>query len=239
MKTLCTLLLTAAVLALPLTAPAADEQKKPPKLETPVLWIGDSMMRILGNQAEKGFEKKEITPCVSFSSLGSGLVRPSVFDWNAKIAELLEQHHPKTVFIAIGTNDEQNIETEQGYVVYGSPEWDNAYGQRVNAIMNQLLENGVENIVWFLLPSMKAESTQEHVNRVNRIITALAMTEDHREMVRLFPMEAILSRKPGKYSGFLMSPSGEAISVRDPDGVHLTRAGATLIVNAVLKTYFR
>ena len=48
MKTLCTLLLTAAVLALPLTAPAADEQKKPPKLETPVLWIGDSMMRILG-----------------------------------------------------------------------------------------------------------------------------------------------------------------------------------------------
>ena len=56
--------------------------------DTPVLMVGDSMMRLLGVAMEKQCKKAGIQPAVSFSSLGSGLVRPNVFDWNAKIDEL-------------------------------------------------------------------------------------------------------------------------------------------------------
>ena len=225
-----------------LAAPAEKaEEVKIPKPDTPVLMIGDSMMRILGREMEKAFKKADVQPAIAFSSLGSGLVRPSAFDWTDKIRELLTEHKPKTVFVCLGTNDRQAIELDGNNVVkYESVDlWRTTYAQIVGGIMDQLAAGGVTRVIWMLLPDMKDSIAQEHAQLVNDIIKEQAQVESRKDVVTLLDLAPMLSRHPGKYSQYVMSPTGASLSVRDPDGVHLSVDGGKLISQAVLKKYWK
>lgn len=209
---------------------------------TPVLFIGDSMMRILGTQAEKNFKKAGIQPVAAFSSLGSGLVRPSVFNWTKKINELIDANKPKMVFIALGTNDRQALEAPDGRVINYTDEatWTTIYGELIGNVMDQFIKAGVDTIVWFLPPDMKAPDVQEHGKLLRKILSAEATKSDERiEKVQLFDMAKVLSPKPGTYSQHKISPTGQALQVRDPDGVHLTRDGAKIVAETLLKQYWK
>lgn len=212
-----------------------------PKGSTPVLMVGDSMMRILGANMEKEFRLADIQPAVSFSSLGSGLVRPSVFNWFAKLDELLAENQPKTVFVALGTNDKQALETEEGSIVnYGTPAWEAAYRLCIARVMDRLIEADVDLVVWFLLPPMKDAAVQEHAQLVNRIASELAAEDSRKDKIFLYDMGSIISpRHPEKFSQFMMSPLGEAIAVRDPDGVHLAVGGAKAVAKACVKNFYQ
>ena len=130
--------MAAAVLlaAITVTGAETDAPKtgEPVKLDTPVIFIGDSMMKMLGKGMEKAFKAKEVTPAESFSSLGSGLARPSVFNWPTKAKELCERVKPKTAFVSLGTNDRQNLESRTGSMaVVGTDEWRVEYKCRIEA----------------------------------------------------------------------------------------------------------
>ena len=199
--------------------------------------VGDSMMRLLGVALERQLKKAEVQPASAYSSLGSGLVRPNAFDWNAKIDELFRQLSPKTVVVALGTNDRQAIEGgESGAIRYGAPEWEPEYARRVGAFMDLLLEKGATRVVWLLLPDMKDEANQEHAKLVNRIVAEQSQAENRRDRVTLFDLGPVLSRRPGQFSQFVMSSTGAALAVRDPDGVHLTADGAKLCARSIVKT---
>ncbi len=220
-------------------AAAAADAPAPATPDTPLLMIGDSMMRLLGVAMEKQFKKAGVQPAVAFSSLGSGLVRPAAFDWNAKIDELCEANHPKTVFVSLGTNDRQTLEGgENGPIRYGAPEWEPEYAARIASFMDHILSNKVDRIVWLLLPAMKEPANNEHAQLVNRIVTEAAQAESRRDRVTLFDLGPVLSRHPGQFSPYIMSATGEALTVRDPDGVHLTNDGAKLVARSILKTFW-
>lgn len=221
------------------TGTMAAEAPEYPQGSTPVLMIGDSMMRILGANMEKEFRLADIQPAVAFSSLGSGLVRPSVFNWFTKLDELLAENHPKTVFVALGTNDKQALETEDGTIInYGAPGWEAAYRSCIARVMDQLLAADVDLVVWFLLPPMKEPAVQEHAQIVNRIATELAGEDSRKDKIFLYEMASCFSRKPGVYSQYMMSPAGEAIMVRDPDGIHLAVGGAKAVAKACVKNFY-
>ena len=221
-------------------AVAADAPEYP-KGSTPVLMVGDSMMRILGANMEKEFRLAGIQPAVSFSSLGSGLVRPSVFNWNERLAQLLDENHPKTVFVAMGTNDKQALETEDGSIIsYGAAGWEPAYRQCLARFMDQILAADVDLVVWCLLPPMKDAAVQEHAQLVNRLASELAAEDARKDKIFLYDMATAFSpRNPGKYSQYMISPMGEAIAVRDPDGVHLAVGGAKAVAKACLKNFYQ
>lgn len=232
----CVMLLAGLVSGTALSA----EQPEFPRGSTPVLMVGDSMMRILGANMEKEFRLADIQPAVAFSSLGSGLVRPSVFNWFTRLDELLEENHPKTVFVALGTNDRQALETVEGNIIkYGDPAWEPAYRECIAHFMDQLLAADVDLVVWFLLPPMKDAAVQEHAQLVNRLATELAGEEARKDRIFLYDMGSIFSRRAGTYSAYMMSPEGEAIMVRDPDGVHLAVGGAKAVAKACVKNFYR
>ena len=232
----------AAFLAIaPVVAAPAEqaEEVKIPKPDTPVIMIGDSMMRILGREMEKAFKKADVQPAVAFSSLGSGLGRPSAFNWTQKIQELLGEVKPKTVFVCLGTNDRQALEIDNAVIKYETADiWRSTYGTLIGGVMDQLIQGGVTRVVWMLLPDMKDSIAQEHAQLVNAIVTEQAQAENRKDLVTLLDLAPLLSRRPGKYSQYVMSPTGESLSVRDPDGVHLSVAGGKLISQAVLKKYW-
>ena len=236
--------LTAAFAALALagTATAAETllTPKPPKPDTPVIMLGDSMMRLLGHEMEKAFKKADVQPALSFSSLGSGLVRPSAFDWTAKITELLATNHPATVFVCLGANDRQAIELPGGGIVRyeDAAEWRASYSQIIGGVMDQLINGGVKRIVWMLLPDMREPVNQEHALLVNEVVTEQAADEKRKDLVTLYSLGAALARRPGKYSQYLMSPTGQSLTVRDPDGVHLSVDGGKLVAQKVLKEFW-
>ncbi len=211
------------------------------KAEAPVLFIGDSMMAILGKQGERIFKRSRITPVAQFSSLGSGLCRPSVFNWHNKIDELTKAHSPKTVIISLGCNDRQPLETKEGEVILytDAEKWIPAYGEIISSVNDKLIEAKVQNIIWLLPPDMQKSETQEHAQLVRKIIIADAVKENHKGNVRVFDLVPLLSSTPGTYTRYKMSPNGKALPVRDPDGIHLAVDGARLIAQTLIDTYFK
>ena len=219
---------------------AADEKKDIPTPETPVLMIGDSMMALLGKEMEKAFKKADVEPASHFSSLGSGLVRPSAFDWPTKIAGLLSTNKPHTVFVCLGANDRQAIELPGGGIVRyeDADEWRAAYSQLIGGIMDQLLQGDVKRVFWMLLPDMKDSLNQEHAQLVNEVVKEQAADEKRKDVVYLYDLASALSRRPGKYTQYMMSPTGQSLTVRDPDGVHLSVEGSKLVAKKILKEFW-
>ena len=206
----------------------------------PVLMIGDSMMRQLGVAMEKELKIAGVQPTSTFSSLGSGLTRVDAFDWFGKIESLMQERKPKVVVIAIGANDRQPIKATSGQMFpCGTPEWEKEYSRYVGRIMDALINGGVEKIVWLLLPDMKERTHQDYAEFANAIFMREASTETRQQKISLFDTRPMLTRKPGTYSAFVMAPNGQALTVRDPDGVHLSAVGAQRVALGLVKTYWK
>ena len=169
-------LMAAAVLMAAITATGAETDTpkigEPVKLDKPVVFIGDSMMKMLGKGMEKAFKAKEVTPAESFSSLGSGLARPSVFNWPVKAKELCERVKPKTAFVSLGTNDRQNLESRSGSMaVVGTDEWRVEYKCRIEELLDALYTNGVTHAVWMLSTRSSSPASSPRLRATRSTVT--------------------------------------------------------------------
>ena len=235
--------MAAAVLMAAITATGAETDTpkigESVKLDKPVIFIGDSMMKMLGKGMEKAFKAKEVLPAESFSSLGSGLARPSVFNWPAKAKELCERVKPKTAFISLGTNDRQNLESRSGSMaVVGTDEWRVEYKCRIEELLDALYTNGVTHAVWMLTPPMKSDVNEQHAQLVAGIVAEIAGDEKYRDRFHRYDMGKVLTIRPGRYTMTIISKTGAAGAVRDTDGIHLSFQGAKIVAEDVLKTYW-
>ena len=235
--------IVAAVLMAAITATGAETDVpkigEPVKLDTPVVFIGDSMMKMLGKGMEKAFKAKDVTPAESFSSLGSGLARPSVFNWPAKAKELCERVKPKTAFISLGTNDRQNLESRTGSMAaVGTDEWRVEYKCRIEELLDALYTSGVTHAVWMLTPPMKSDGNEQHAQLVAGIVAEIAGDKKYLGRFHRYDMGKVLTIRPGRYTQTIISKTGAAVSVRDTDGIHLSFQGAKIVAEDVLKTYW-
>lgn len=209
----------------------------PAEESAPVLSIGDSMMRLLGTELDKEFKKQDIKSS-SHSSLGSGLARLDAFDWKAKSVSLMAETQAKVVIVTFGANDDQVLMDPQGQkVLTGTPEWNTEYGRRVGEIMDLLIAGGAKHVVWLTLPDMKAKKLQESATKINTIFKAEA--DKRPDQVILFQTAPVLTAKPGKFVSYVMSSSGTPITVRDPDGVHLSTDGARRMAEALAIAFWK
>ena len=236
-------LIAAAVLMAAITATGAEKEApkigEPVKLDTPVIFIGDSMMKMLGKGMEKAFKAKEVTPAESLSSLGSGLARPSVFNWPEKAKELCGRVKPKTAFISLGTNDRQTLESRTGSMaVVGTDEWRIEYKSRIEELLDALYASGVTHAVWMLTPPMKSDANEQHAQLVAAIVAEVAGEEKYRDRFHRYDMGKVLTIRPGRYTQTIISKTGTALTVRDTDGIHLSFPGAKIVAEDVLKTYW-
>ena len=74
---------------------------------TPVLLIGDSMMKLPGLAMERELARLPGVEAHAFAGIGTGLARLDAFDWMGKIDELCAAHHPQVAVVALGANDRQ------------------------------------------------------------------------------------------------------------------------------------
>jgi len=212
--------------------PLSAETVRPGK----VLIIGDSMMRITSHAVALHLERVEGVTSHAHSSLGTGLARLDVFDWMAKIDELVAEHKPDTTLAWFGTNDRQPMQREDGSVVQPADEgWGAEYSRRVALAMDKLTAAEGAKVYWLELPVMRDPKVNEDVNYINGLVRDEA---EKRPAVTYLETRAVLGRSPDTYSPYVIGPRGMPLPVRDVDGVHLSRAGADRLAEHLLKIWF-
>ena len=85
---------------------------------------------------------------------------------------------------------------------------------------------------------MKDAVNQEHAQLVNEVVKEQAADEKRKDIVHLYDLASALSRRPGKYTQYMMSPTGQSLTVRDPDGVHLSVEGGKMVAQKILKEFW-
>ena len=229
---------TLALLAGAGTAASAGAQD--PAARSPVLLLGDSMMKMPGLAMERELQRIPGIRPVAFSGIGTGLARLDAFDWIAKMDALCAEHQPKVAVITLGANDRQPMQIEGGggIVQPGTPEWTAEYRRRVGLAMDHLIAGGCERVIWLLLPPMRDARVSEFCQQVNDIILAEAasrppvIAHDYRKLVA--------DRKTGGFTERRIDPkTAAAIRIRESDGIHLSLEGARMLAAALVEEYWK
>lgn len=220
-------------LSLAVSLTALAQQSEPER----VAFLGDSMMKITGHQGEREMSKlPNVLVVTNFSSLGSGLARLDAFDWMAKFEAVMKENKPTVLVIALGTNDKQPMALANGTLVRpGDPGWVTEYSRRVGQAMDIMIAGGAKRIYWLELPDMKDPDHQKDSDEINAIVREQAAG---RPVVTFFEIRPFLSRKKGEFSRYMVDSSGKPIEFRSPDGVHLSRAGADLVIKKLISAHW-
>jgi hypothetical protein len=162
----------------------------------------------------------------------TGLVRTDYYDWPSHLSALLDTVHPDVVVTLFGTNDEQPISTRHGDVGVLTPAWDAAYASRVRQVASLVAQHGA-TLAWVSLPRMgpSASVSNTFVDNLNAT-SAAALRSDRGAVVVV--LSSLFTSGHGVYSPYVHLPSGGLEDGRQPDGVHLTPAGATAIDDLAL-----
>jgi uncharacterized protein len=210
------------------------------KALSPVLLIGDSMMRLPGMAVERELARR--MPSIkahTFSGIGTGLARLDAFDWLAKIEELCALHTPKVAVVALGANDRQPMQIAESHSVVqpDSAEWDAEYAARIARTMDLFISKGCEKVIWLLLPPMRDPVVHEHAMKLNQLATAAAAA---RPKVTLYDVGSLfVDRRTSGFTERMIDPTNaSAVVVRERDGIHLSPQGARMLATALVEKYW-
>ena len=203
-----------------------------PTAATPliVLEIGDSLGIDLGDQLRSLLDASAAVRTLVASRGDSGLANISYYDWPAHLATLLSTDRPQLVVVCIGANDDQGLSLDGVAAVPGTPAWVAGYAGRVDAILNEAT-NARARVVWVGMPPMASPG-----------LNAAMLLEDaiYQRETRAFPgalyvaSTPVLGNPSGLYETTGVDGSGQPVTLRTPDGVHLTPAGALLLAHTVI-----
>ncbi|BAH76149.1 DUF459 domain-containing protein [Solidesulfovibrio magneticus] len=193
-----------------------------------LLVVGDSLSISLGEQLEHALAG---APGLDFSRDGqrsTGLSRPELLDWPARLRELVAKSPPDIVVIMIGANDVMPLTAADGNRVYfDQPAWAETYTAKARELLAICRQaNPDVAINWVGAPSMGDAALAVGVKRVNAVLAKLCAEAG----CRFIDAEAAFSDADGRYTRHARdAATGETTAIRTADGVHLTEAGARLL----------
>lgn len=198
-----------------------------------VVVIGDSMMKSVARALKKECTQRDLSIEV-LTSIGSGLARLDLFDWHVKVRELVTEHKPKVVFVMMGANDNQAMQTGGGTLPFGNTGWGMEYGRRAGKLMDVLVDAKASQVIWIGLPCMREKGLDADAKVISRIVDQQALARPSVEFVSTYKMFS----KKGAYSAYIIQKSGMPLDVRSSDGIHLNTKGAELLARTVTAKYF-
>lgn len=193
-----------------------------------LLVVGDSLSISLGEQFEHALAG---APGLDFSRDGqrsTGLSRPELLDWPARLRELVAKSPPDIVVIMIGANDVMPLTAADGSRVYfDQPAWAETYAAKARELVAICRQANPEVAVsWVGAPSMGDAALAAGIKRINAVLAKMCAEAG----CRFIDTEAAFSDPDGRYTRHAKdAATAEATAIRTADGVHLTEAGARLL----------
>ncbi|CAN5905374.1 hypothetical protein BH23ACT2_BH23ACT2_27620 [soil metagenome] len=208
------------------TIPSTLADARTPSADEPVriLVSGDSLMGWVGPALVSELDAEPIDVTEEWE-VGSGLARPDLINWPARLEEAMTEHDPEVVVLGFGGNDNQDMDSAEGRVVVGTPEWQAEYQRRVAQVLMAVEAEG-RTVYWVGLPVTDRPAIED---------VAPLMAEAVQTEVSARPWAHYVDTRPllapdGTYTAYLPDESGGRVKVRNDDGVHPNLAGARRMV---------
>ena len=193
---------------------------------------GSTMIGALGSYLEKKLQKLGYETHRKAKS-SSGLARPDFFDWQSEAAGLYDAFDPDATVVMFGGNDGQGLKMPKGsdrdWIRWHEDGWTEEYARRVAAFADTVSPAG-EHLFWIGMPAMRQSKLDARVQHMNTIFENEMQQRAHGHYIET---RSLLSGGTDRYSDDIRV-DGRTIRVRAPDGMHLARGGATLLVDHVV-----
>jgi hypothetical protein len=200
------------------------------------LWAaGDSLVIEPGYALERLTAQLPVRLRPVEGRVATGLERPDVYDWFARIREMAPTLRGGTAVLLFGANDDNAymsaLPDGVRITAFWSPEWRQEYGRRAGGVMDLLVSERVR-VVWIGLPTTRERAQTDRYAQLNAVVRR----EARRRSAWVTYVDTFwLLSDHGRYTEYLRMPGGKLVQLRQPDGVHFRPAGADIVARAVLQ----
>lgn len=192
--------------------------------------LGDSLADGIWGGLYRRLQRRGRFDVLRFARNSTGLARPDYYDWPAALRDLLAEHPVDAVVVALGLNDNQEVWVDgKRRHDFGTPEWNELYVRRVDAMMGLLVDSGVPAF-WVGLPVMRDPELSDQVRHINAIFEVRAAQFD----ISFIPLWGLTADDDGDFAAYLKDADGRSRPMRMNDGIHFTGQGYTMLARRVL-----
>ncbi|MFN8217345.1 MAG: GDSL-type esterase/lipase family protein [Solirubrobacterales bacterium] len=204
------------------------EEAPRPRLHT-LLVTGDSLSTPLDTELGQRLTPDGVD-VVRDPHLATGISRSDIVDWAKLSATQVAEDHPEAVVMFIGANEGLPMKGPGGgEVSCCGPEWAAIWANRARQMMDNYRQDGAAKVYWLTVPAARDPDRKPIVDAVNAAVYAAAAP--YRSQVRVIDLNSVFT--PGDSFREAMEIDGTETIVREPDGIHLNRAGSALAAEIV------
>jgi hypothetical protein len=213
------------------TAPARADEPAP----VTVAFVGDSMADGLWGAMFRRLGKDkclaEKVKLVRKARNGTGLTRLDQFNWVDEIGKIVAESRPDLFVGSFGINDRQGIvEKDKRAIAYPSPEFDARYTSLVVEVMRAAMSQGASMAI-IGLPVMLEEDANADAQAKNKIFEAAIKTVGSDKATYVQPWTS--GANPEVFKPYLPNARNSMVLVRASDGIHFTRVGYDMVMDAI------
>ena len=196
-----------------------------------VLATGDSMIQIIDGVLKQRLEQRRATTVRSDARISTGVSKPFLLNWVRKAREQAQSVHPDVTVMFIGANDGYPLKTGSGAnVPCCAAPWVAEYARRVESMMRSYLRGGRSRVYWLTLPTPRGEAFA----RVYRAVNAAIRRAGTRVGAGVRVIDLVPVFTPGGRFRQHVPFRGRTVNARQPDGVHLSTAGASIAATLLI-----
>jgi hypothetical protein len=207
-------------------ADAARARKAHPR----VLATGDSMIQIVDGFLARRLDHLHARVRTS-ASVGTGISKPFLLDWVRRAHRQAARVRPAATVVFIGANDGFPF----GRTGCCGPAWVRAYASRVGQMMRYYRRGGKGWVYWLTLPAPRPHMWQRPYRAVNKALRRAARGFPNH--VRLIDTARVFT-PDGRFRATIRWHHRTVVA-RQPDGIHLSVAGAQIAAGLVVKAMVR
>ncbi len=194
---------------------------------TVVAIYGDRLAQALTN----GLQQNDDAAVAVTGAVGEevGLARADFAQWLQSVRDRLRKSdHAAVALLMIGSDDQKPISDGGKTLEPGSPGWQEAYGNRVEAVASAFRDAHVP-LIWVGLPPVRSPATSADFVRLNSIF------RDHaaRKGATYVDSWEAFSDESGRYNPVGPDVEGQSAKLRKADGFSFTGAGARKLASFV------
>ena len=194
-----------------------------------VLLTGDSLMEGLGPQMRDSLAGYSNITFIPIGKKSTGLSRPDFYNWPAVLKQHLVADRPHLVVMWVGTNDPQGIHGHTGLGEPCSEAWQQVYRSKLREVVSLAHAHGAR----FMLmgPPVVGDPT---LNTQLGIIDRLMQYECRALGICYISTRYILGGSSGIFHPQGRLLSGEMVTLRSADRVHITADGNRRVMDYLL-----
>jgi hypothetical protein len=196
-----------------------------------LLATGDSLIQLVDGVLARRLAPRPATSVRSDAHIGTGITRPAQLDWPRRASAQAAGFKPDVTVMILGANDGFDLRSAGGKrAPCCGPAWVAAYARRVEAMMRSYLRGGRSRVYWLTLPAPRPASFARVFSHVNAAIKRAARRVGGG--VRVIDLVPVFT--PGGDFRQTITFHGRTIDARQPDGIHLSLAGAAVAATLVI-----